>query len=164
MKIFGVTGWKNSGKTGLVERLVAHFSAQGLTVSTIKHAHHAFDVDQPGRDSFRHRQAGAQEVLVSSGQRFALMHELRGAKEPDLETLLARLTPVDLVIIEGFKRENHPKIECVRVENNHPLIADSDENISAIASDGPIASSRPVLSLDDTDSIANHIRMQLGLK
>jgi molybdopterin-guanine dinucleotide biosynthesis protein MobB len=116
MKIFGVAGWKNSGKTGLMERLVAEICARGITVSTIKHAHHAFDVDQPGKDSHRHRVAGAREVLLASGKRWALMHELRDVPEPPLADLIAHLSPVDLVLIEGYKRADHPKIEAHRAE------------------------------------------------
>ena len=110
MKLFGVVGWKNSGKTGLMERLIAAFAAQGLSVSAIKHAHHTFDVDHPGKDSYRHRAAGATEVLLSSRNRWALMHELRDAAEPPLEALIARLSPVDLVLVEGYKRDRHPKV------------------------------------------------------
>ena len=109
MKLYGVTGWKNGGKTGLMERLVAEFCTRGLRVSTIKHAHHSTDVDQPGRDSFRHREAGAAEVMLASPNRWALMHELRGDAEPSLADLLAKMTPADLILIEGYKREAHPK-------------------------------------------------------
>ena len=108
------TGWKNAGKTGLMERLVAEFTARGMSVSTIKHAHHAVDVDQPGTDSYRHREAGAREVVLASARRFAVMHELRDAEEPTLEALIARLAPVDLVLVEGYKRAPHPKIEAYR--------------------------------------------------
>ena len=110
MKVWGVVGWKNAGKTGLMERLVAEFVARGVTVSTVKHAHHAFDIDQPGKDSHRHREAGASEVLLGSGARWALMAELRGADLPDLDALLSKLSPVDLVLVEGFKGASHPKI------------------------------------------------------
>ena len=110
MKVWGVTGWKNSGKTGLMERLVAEFTSRGLTVSTVKHAHHVFDVDHKGKDSYRHREAGAQEVLLSSRKRWALMHEHRGAEEATLDELLAKLSPVDLVLVEGFKLARHPKV------------------------------------------------------
>lgn len=161
MKVFGVTGWKNSGKTGLVTRLVAHFTAAGLVVSTVKHAHHAFDVDHEGRDSWRHRQAGAREVLVSSGERWALMHELRGAPEPPLSELLAKLAPADLVLIEGFKRDRHPKIECFRAEAGHALIAPDDSTIRAIAADCPLEAPVPVLDLDDTEAIAGFILKEL---
>ena len=162
MKIFGVTGWKNAGKTGLMERLVAEFTARGLKVSTIKHAHHSTDVDQPGRDSFRHREAGAREVFLSSKHRWALMGELRDADEPSLPELLARLSPCDLVLIEGFKREPHPKIECVRAENNHPLIAAGDTTIKALASDHAVTDARvPVIDLDDTEALADFIAKQV---
>jgi len=164
MKIFGVTGWKNAGKTGLMERLVAEFTARGLRVSTIKHAHHTTDVDQPGRDSYRHRQAGASEVVLSSKHRWALMGELRGADEPSLPELLARLSPCDLVLIEGFKREPHPKIECIRAENNHPLIAVDDTTIQALASDAALGDATlPVIDLNDTKALADFISNHLSL-
>ena len=163
MKVFGVTGWKNAGKTGLMERLVTEFTARGFTVSTVKHAHHSFDVDQPGRDSYRHRKAGAQEVLLASGQRFALMHELRGAAEPALADLLAKLSPVDLVLVEGYKREPHPKIEAFRAEAGHDLIAPGDARIVAVASDVPLDLDRPVFDLNDTGSIADFVQAEVGL-
>ncbi len=167
MKIYGVTGWKNAGKTGLMERLVTEITGRGLTVSTVKHAHHSFDVDQPGRDSYRHRTAGASEVLLVSGNRVALMQELRGAPEPPLADLLARLTPVDLVLIEGYKREGHPKIEAWRSEPANPLIAPGDPTIRAVAADTPsdIAAlvDQPVLDLNDTSAIADFILQELGL-
>ena len=163
MKVFGVTGWKNAGKTGLMERLVTEFIARGFTVSTVKHAHHSFDVDQPGRDSYRHRKAGAREVLLASGQRFALMHELRGAAEPALADLLAKLSPVDLVLVEGYKREPHPKIEAFRAEAGHDLIAPGDARIVAVASDVPMDLDRPVFDLNDTVSIADFVQAEVGL-
>lgn len=164
MKHWGVTGWKNSGKTGLVERLVTEFVARGLAVSTVKHAHHSFDVDHKGRDSYRHRDAGASEVLLSSRNRWALMHENRGQDEATLDTLLARLSPVDLVLIEGFKREAHPKIEAHRAETGQPLIAPGDETIRAIASDSGVhVPGRPTFDLDDTAAIADFIARELGL-
>ena len=163
MKVFGVTGWKNSGKTGLMERLVGEFCARGLTVSTIKHAHHAVDVDQAGTDSHRHRIAGASEVVLASGSRVALMQELRGAPEPSLSNLLARLSPVDLVLVEGYKREVHPKIEAHRAVTGHPLIAPDDPQIRAVASDTPLKIDRPVLDLNDTAGIADFIAAELGL-
>lgn len=163
MKVFGVTGWKNSGKTGLMERLVAEFCARGLSVSTIKHAHHAVDVDQAGTDSHRHRVAGASEVVLASGSRVALMQELRGAPEPSLGDLLARLSPVDLVLVEGYKREAHPKIEAHRAETGHPLIAPDDPQIRAVASDTPLDIDRPVLDLNDTAGIADFIAAELDL-
>lgn len=164
MKIWGVVGWKNAGKTGLMERLVTEFTARGVTVSTIKHAHHAFDVDQPGKDSYRHRHAGAQEVLLSSGTRWALMHELRGSEEPTLETLLSRLSPVNLVLVEGFKRDAHPKVEAFRAETGNPLIAPSDPTIRAICSDSAVDDAQiPVFDLNNTAAIADFIAAELAL-
>lgn len=164
MKIYGVTGWKNAGKTTLVERLVAEISGRGFRVSTLKHAHHAFDIDQPGKDSFRHREAGAEEVLVASGARFALMRELRGAAEPALADLLARLAPVDLVLVEGWKRDRHPKIEVWRATSGDALIAADDETIRAVASNDAPPTTRPVLPLDDVAVIADFILRDLGLR
>src|SRR5690348_12632939 len=126
MKVIGFAGWSGAGKTTLLTRLIPHLIAKGLRVSTLKHAHHEFDVDVPGKDSWRHREAGAAEVLVSSGKRWALMHELRGADEPKLPELLARMSPVDLVIVEGFKRELHPKIEVYRAANGKPPLFPDD--------------------------------------
>ena len=163
MKIFGVTGWKNSGKTGLMERLITEFTARGLTVSSIKHAHHSFDIDHPGRDSYRHRDAGARQVLLASRNRWALMHELRDEDEPSLGDLLKQLSPVDLVLIEGYKRDRHPKIEAHRKETGQPLIAPEDETIVAVASDTSVAIDRPVLDLNDTAAIANFIAQYLEL-
>lgn len=163
MKIYGVTGWKNCGKTGLMERLVAEFCERGLSVSTLKHAHHSTDVDHPGTDSFRHRTAGASEVILASPNRVAIMQELRGAPEPSFETLLARLRPVDLVLVEGFKREAHPKIEAHRQEAGQPLIAPKDTSIRAVASDSPLELDRPVFDLDDTAAIADFIAQELEL-
>ncbi|WP_419740454.1 molybdopterin-guanine dinucleotide biosynthesis protein B [Ruegeria sp.] len=163
MRIYGVTGWKNAGKTGLMERLVAEITGRGYTVSTVKHAHHSFDVDQPGRDSHRHRMAGASEVLLASGQRVALMQELRGAEEPTLACLLARLSPVDLVLIEGYKRERHHKVEAFRAEPGNDLIAPSDDTIRAVASDTPLDLDRPVFDLNDTATIADFILSEVGL-
>ncbi|WP_298295802.1 molybdopterin-guanine dinucleotide biosynthesis protein B [uncultured Litoreibacter sp.] len=164
MKVFGVTGWKNSGKTGLMERLVAEFVSRGLTVSTLKHAHHSFDVDRPGKDSDRHRVAGAHQVLLSSSNRWALMTELRGADEPPLAELLAKLSPVDLVLVEGYKRDRHPKIEAHRGETGQPLIAPGDPTIRAVASDEELPDlDIPVIDLDDTTGIANFIAGQLEL-
>lgn len=163
MRIYGVTGWKDAGKTGLMERLVAEITGRGFSVSTIKHAHHAFDIDQPGRDSYRHRKAGANEVLLASGKRVALMQELRGAPEPSLEELLGRLSPVDLVLIEGYKRERHPKIEAFRKEPRNPLIAANDETIRAVASDTELTLDRPVFDLNDTQAIADFVLQEVGL-
>ena len=163
MKIFGVTGWKNSGKTGLMERLITEFTARGLSVSSIKHAHHSFDIDHPGRESYRHRDAGARQVLLASRNRWALMHELRDEDEPSLGDLLKQLSPVDLVLIEGYKRDRHPKIEAHRKETGQPLIAPEDETIVAVASDTSVTIDRPVLELNDTTSIANFIAQHLEL-
>lgn len=158
MKVFGITGWKNSGKTTLMERLVAEICSRGISVSTIKHAHHNVDVDQPGKDSFRHRQAGASEVILASSNRWALMHELRGADEPSLNELMARLTPVDLVLIEGYKREGHAKIEAARVLGARTLLALEDPNIVAVAAGyetGPLEV--PILDINDIPTIADFI-------
>lgn len=163
MRVYGVTGWKNAGKTGLMERLVAEITGRGLTVSTVKHAHHSFDVDHPGRDSWRHRQAGASEVILASRYRVAQMTELRGAAEPPLAELLGRLSPVDLVLIEGYKREKHPKVEAFRAEAGTALIAPGDPTIRAVASDTPLTLDRPVFDLNDTTVIADFILSEVGL-
>ncbi|MDZ7708836.1 MAG: molybdopterin-guanine dinucleotide biosynthesis protein B [Roseovarius sp.] len=163
MKLYGVTGWKNAGKTGLMERLVAEITGRGFTVSTVKHAHHSFDVDHPGKDSHRHRVAGAREVLLASRNRFALMHEMRGEEEPVLEALLQKLAPVDLVLIEGYKRDRHPKIEAFRAETGNALIATDDPTIRAVASDVALDLDRPVFDLDDTGAIADFILAEVGL-
>ena len=163
MKIYGVTGWKNAGKTGLMERLVTEITARGFSVSTVKHAHHSFDVDHPGRDSYRHREAGAREVLLSSRNRVALMQELRDQDEPSLDDLLKRLSPVDLVLIEGYKRDRHPKVEAHRQEPGNPLIAPDDSTIRAVASDTPLELDRPVFDLNDTKAIADFILGEVGL-
>ncbi|KAJ57174.1 molybdopterin-guanine dinucleotide biosynthesis protein MobB [Actibacterium mucosum KCTC 23349] len=163
MKIYGITGWKNGGKTGLVERLVAEITARGFAVSTIKHAHHRTDVDQPGRDSFRHREAGAQQVLLSSPNRWALMSELRDAPEPTLDELLGHLSPVDLVLIEGYKRDAHPKVEAFRTENGKPTLASENDTIRAVAADCAVESNLPVFDLNDTGAIADFILAEVGL-
>lgn len=163
MRIYGVTGWKNAGKTGLMERLVTEITGRGFTVSTVKHAHHTFDVDHPGKDSHRHRVAGATEVLLASRNRFALMHELRDEDEPTLDALLAKLMPVDLVLIEGYKRDRHPKIEAFRAETGNALIAPGDPTIRAVASDTPMDLDRPVFDLNDTTTIADFILSEVGL-
>jgi molybdopterin-guanine dinucleotide biosynthesis protein MobB len=164
MRIYGVTGWKNSGKTTLVERLVAEITRRGFTVSTVKHAHHSFDVDRPGKDSFRHREAGARQVLVASAARWALMTERRGSPEPPLPELLARLDPVDLVLVEGYKRDRHPKIEARRAATAQDLIASGDPSIEAVASDTPLAGlAVPVFDLDDAPGIAGFVLGRVGL-
>ena len=158
-RIFGISGWKNSGKTGLAVRIVAELTRRGYRVSTIKHAHHDFDIDKVGADSYRHRQAGAHEVTIVSGTRFAIMHELRGAPEPSFEGILSRLAPCDLVLIEGYKREPIPKIEARRLEaNNRTPLAPTDPHIVAIAADHAVADTDlPVFDLDDTTAIADFI-------
>ena len=164
MKVFGVTGWKNSGKTGLVERLVSEFISRGLSVSTVKHAHHTFDVDHPGRDSYRHRAAGAKEVLLVSKNRWAIMHELRDEDEPELSEILKKVEKVDLVIIEGFKRDRHPKIEAFREETGTSAIARKDESIVAVAADTPLTDLKiPVFDLNNTSEIADFISGFLDL-
>jgi molybdopterin-guanine dinucleotide biosynthesis protein B len=163
MRVFGVVGWKNAGKTGLMERLVTEITGRGFTVSTVKHAHHTFDVDHAGKDSYRHRVAGAQEVLLASRNRYALMHELRTEDEPTLTELLSKLAPVDLVLIEGYKRDAHPKVEAFRAETNNPLIANDDPTICAVASDTPMDLDRPVFDLNDTVSVADFILAEVGL-
>jgi molybdopterin-guanine dinucleotide biosynthesis adapter protein len=164
--VFGVTGWKNSGKTTLVTRLVREFARRGLVVSTVKHAHHDFDIDRPATDSFRHREAGAREVIIVSGNRWALMHELAGEEEPSLDAALERLSPCDLILIEGYKREKHPKIEVRRKEaaGREPL-ATTDLSIVAIAADHQTdAHGRPFFHLDDVVSIADFISATLATK
>ena len=158
-----MTGWKNAGKTGLMERLVTEIAGRGISVSTVKHAHHTFDVDHAGKDSHRHRVAGATEVLLASRNRFALMHELRDEDEPSLAMLLGKLAPVDLVLIEGYKRDTHPKIEAFRAETRNPLIATNDPTIRAVASDSPLDLDRPVFDLDDTLAITDFILAEVGL-
>jgi molybdopterin-guanine dinucleotide biosynthesis adapter protein len=154
MKVIGLAGWSGAGKTTLLARLIPYFVAEGLRVSAIKHAHHNFDVDVPGKDSWVLREAGAAEVLVSSGRRFALMHELRGAGEPKLPELLARMSPVDLVIIEGYKTDPHRKIEVYRAANGKDFLFPGDPAIVGIASDIAITTGLPVAHLDDIPAIA----------
>lgn len=163
MKLYGVTGYKNAGKTGLMVRLVTEFTARGLTVSTIKHAHHATDIDHEGRDSFRHRQAGAAQVLVCSPVRWALMTELRGVAEPTLDDLLTRLNPADLVLIEGYKSAPHPKIEAHRFETGQPLLAAENPTIRAVASNAQPVTHCPLFHLDNTIAIADFITAEVGL-
>lgn len=164
MNVYGVTGWKNTGKTGLMERLVSEMVGRGLTISTVKHAHHDTETDHEGRDTFRHRTAGATEVMLSSPRRWALMHELRDATEPPLAELLAKLSPVDLVLIEGYKRADHPKIESHRAVAGRDLLARSNDTIRAVASDTVLTGlDLPVFHLDDTAAIASFILDDLGL-
>ena len=158
MKVIGLAGWSGAGKTTLVLKLIPEFARRGLTVSTIKHAHHAFDVDTPGKDSYEHRRAGAHEVLVTSSQRFALMRDLRGAPEPSLEEHLARLAPVDLVIVEGFRREPIRKIEVFREANGKPFLHIDDAEIVALVSDlSQPPETLPHARLDDTSAITELI-------
>ena len=155
MRIIGLAGWSGAGKTTLLVRLIPLLTAQGLRVSTIKHAHHDFDIDQPGKDSWAHRQAGATEVLVASGRRWALMHELRDEPEPPLAALLGQLSAVDLVLVEGFKRDPHPKIEVHRPANGKALLCPDDPAIIAVASDAALPGvALPVLALDDGPAVA----------
>jgi molybdopterin-guanine dinucleotide biosynthesis protein B len=154
MRVIGLAGWSGAGKTTLLRRLIPTLVGQGLRVSTLKHAHHAFDIDQPGKDSWEHRQAGATEVLIGSANRWALMHELRSAPEPGLEELLGRLSPVDLVLIEGFKRGTQPKIEVHRAANGKPLLHPEDPSIVAIATDSAVAAALPRVDLDDVAGVA----------
>jgi molybdopterin-guanine dinucleotide biosynthesis adapter protein len=159
MKVIGLAGWSGAGKTTLLSRVIPYFLKEGLRVSVIKHAHHEFDVDVPGKDSWVHRQSGATEVLVSSARRWALMHELRGASEPHLPDLLARMSRVDLVVVEGFKRDPHNKIEVHRAANGKPALFPDDPAIVGIATDTAVETSLPVAHLDDIPAIA---AMMLG--
>ncbi|UTA48922.1 molybdopterin-guanine dinucleotide biosynthesis protein B [Simiduia sp. 21SJ11W-1] len=168
MKIIGITGWKNSGKTTLVARLVAELCARGLRISTVKHAHHNCDIDQPGRDSFQHREAGAHQVLLASSKRWALMQELRDEPEPELDALLPQLAPVDLVVVEGFKLAGHPKIQVIRSANNRAPLPEQAQNLVAIATDDPqlapadYGCSGPRLPIDDIGQIADFVQAFTG--
>jgi molybdopterin-guanine dinucleotide biosynthesis protein B len=158
MRVFGLVGWSGSGKTTLMTRLIPELAGRGLSVSTVKHAHHGFDIDQPGKDSFLHRAAGAVEVMVASGHRWALMHEHRGAPEPALDELVRGMTLVDLLMVEGFKRHNHPRLEVHRPSVGKPLICREDPTVLAVASDEAIASLPvPRLELDDIGGIADFV-------
>ncbi|MGL5116793.1 MAG: molybdopterin-guanine dinucleotide biosynthesis protein B [Beijerinckiaceae bacterium] len=158
MRIIGITGWSGAGKTTLILKLIPLLTERGLKVSTLKHAHHMFDVDTPGKDSFEHRSAGATEVLIASANRFALMHELRGDPEPPLELLLEKLSAVDLVLIEGFKRAPHPKIEVHRAANGKPFLYPGDPAIMAVASDTRQAQPAPPwIALDDAGVIVEAV-------
>jgi molybdopterin-guanine dinucleotide biosynthesis adapter protein len=154
MKVIGLAGWSGAGKTTLLARVIPHLRKEGLRVSVIKHAHHSFDVDVPGKDSYVHRQSGAEEVLVSSLMRWALMHELRGASEPRLPQLLTKMSPVDLVIVEGFKSEPHRKIEVYREANGKAPLFPDDPAIAGIATDASIETSLPMAHLDDIPAVA----------
>src|SRR5881397_1932199 len=154
MKVIGLAGWSGAGKTTLLARVIPHLLGKGLRVSVIKHAHHEFDVDVPGKDSWIHRQSGASEVLVSSTRRWALMHELRGAAEPRLPELLAKMSRVDLVVVEGFKRELHRKIEVYRAANEKPFLFPDDPDVVGIATDTAVETTLPTAHLDDIAAIA----------
>jgi molybdopterin-guanine dinucleotide biosynthesis adapter protein len=156
MRIIGLAGWSGSGKTTLITKLLPRLIARGIKVSTLKHAHHGFDLDQPGKDSFFHRAAGATEVIISSAKRWAILHELREEPEWDLRGLVAKMSPVDLVLVEGFKRDAFPKLEIHRAANGKPLINPDDPHIVAIASDVVLPQPRlPVVDLNDIEAIAD---------
>ena len=157
MRVIGLSGWSGAGKTTLLKHAIPLLTHRGLRISTIKHAHHAFDVDTPGKDSYSHREAGATEVLVSSRHRWALMHELRGDEEPSLAALLAHMSPVDLVIVEGFKTDRHPKIEVHRAANDRDFLFPQDPAIIGIATDAKPRTSLPVVHLDDAQAVADLI-------
>ena len=161
MRVIGLAGWSGSGKTTLLTKLIPCLVARGLKVSTLKHAHHGFDVDQPGKDSHSHRMAGATEVMIGSAARFALVHELRGAAEPTLRDLLARMSPVDLVVVEGYKAASIPKLEVHRAAVGKPLLHPDDDCIVAVAADGPLPQVElPVVSLDDIEAIADIVTVE----
>lgn len=163
MRVYGVIGWKNSGKTSLMERLVAEITGRGFSVSTVKHVHHDVDLDQPGKDSHRHRSAGASEVVLASAHRFALMREHRGP-EPELPEILARMAAVDLILVEGYKRDAHAKIEVFRREAGHNLIQPNDPLVRAVATDSDLGDLPvPVLDLNNTAQIAEFILIEVGL-
>jgi molybdopterin-guanine dinucleotide biosynthesis protein B len=165
MKVFGFAGYSGSGKTTLIEQLVPRFIARGLKVSLIKHAHHGFDIDQPGKDSYRHREAGCTEVLLSSNQRWVLMHELRGDAKPTLEEQIGMLSPCDLVLVEGHKSNDLiPKLEVYRPSVGKPPIHTEYPNIVAVASDAKVDTELPVLDINDPDAIAQFIMQFLELK
>jgi molybdopterin-guanine dinucleotide biosynthesis protein B len=163
MKVFGFAGWSGSGKTTLIEQLIPRFTAHGLVVSLIKHAHHDFDIDKPGKDSYRHREAGCREVMVASDRRWVIMHELRGAPEPALEDQIARMAPCDLLLIEGYKHNPMPKLEIYRAANGKPALHPDDPHVVAIATDRRFPSALPQFALDDHDAIAEFILVHVGL-
>jgi molybdopterin-guanine dinucleotide biosynthesis adapter protein len=165
MRVFGLAGWSGSGKTTLVARLLPELTRGGLAVSTVKHAHHSFDLDQPGKDSWRHREAGAREVMIASARRWALIHEHRGAAEPSLEALIGRMAPVDLLLVEGFKHGSLDKLEVHRPALGKPLLCRNDPRVVAVASDAPVAGLHiPLLALDDVAAIARFILDHCRLK
>ncbi|WP_169543043.1 molybdopterin-guanine dinucleotide biosynthesis protein B [Sneathiella aquimaris] len=158
MKIIGISGWSGNGKTTLLERLIPSLMSKGYSVSTLKHAHHHFDIDKPGKDSFRHREAGATEVLISSSNRWALMHENRDGQEADMVSLIAQMTPVDILLVEGFKSENFPKIEVWREESDAPPLHLNDDTVVAVATDSDtLKTDLPLLDLNDEAAVAEFI-------
>jgi molybdopterin-guanine dinucleotide biosynthesis protein B len=161
-KVFGFAGYSGSGKTTLIEQLIPRLTQRGLSVSLIKHAHHSFDIDKPGKDSYRHREAGAAEVLITSSQRWVLMRELRDEAEPDMHTQLARLSPCDLVLVEGYKFSAIPKLEVYRASCGKPMLSPHDANIVAVATDAPVQTALPTLNLNDPDAIAAFLLQHLG--
>jgi molybdopterin-guanine dinucleotide biosynthesis protein B len=163
MKVFGIAGWSGSGKTTLIEKLIPRFTARGLRVSLLKHAHHTFDVDQPGKDSYRHRHAGASEVLVTSSRRWVLMHELRGAREPSFDEQIRHLSPCDLLIVEGFKHAPIPKLEVWRAVTGEGMLHPQDAHIVAVASDAKVETRLPLLDLNDDEGIAQFVVKHLEL-
>jgi molybdopterin-guanine dinucleotide biosynthesis adapter protein len=165
MRVFGLAGWSGSGKTTLLTRLLPDLIGRGLSVSTVKHAHHDFDIDQPGKDSWRHRKEGATEVMVASSLRWALMHEHRGAREPGLDELMRHMTPVDLLLVEGFKSEDFPKLEVYRALVGKPLLYPEQKSIVAVASDQKVPGCKlPQFHIDDIDAIARFILAQCRLE
>jgi molybdopterin-guanine dinucleotide biosynthesis protein B len=163
VKTFGFAGWSGSGKTTLIEKLIPRLVGRGLRVSLIKHAHHTFDVDQPGKDSYRHRQAGASEILVTSSRRWVLMHELRGAHEPSFEEQVKRISPCDLLLVEGFKFAPIPKLEVWRAQTGEGLLHPNDPHIVAVASDVKVQTELPLLDLNDPDGVARFIVEKMAL-
>jgi molybdopterin-guanine dinucleotide biosynthesis protein B len=163
-KVIGVAGFKNAGKTTLVEKLVSELTRRGYRISTVKHAHHSFDIDHEGRDSFRHRKAGASEVAVVSRHRWAIIHESREDAEPTLTDILGKLAPCDLVIVEGYKRDTHDKIEVRNLALAHPQLAGEDPTVVAIAANGPVAGAPvPLFDRDDVSALASFIERHMGL-
>ena len=164
MEVFGLAGWSGSGKTTLIKRLIPVLTDRGISVSTIKHAHHSFDIDEPGKDSFEHRLAGAEEVLISSENRWAIIHENKGFMEPELSDLLSKLSPVNLVLVEGFKNLKFQKLEIYREANKKPLLQKNDTNICAVVSDIGLTNIEvPVFGLDDIKTISEFIMQNTGL-
>ncbi len=164
MKVFGIAGWSGSGKTTLLEKLIPALTARGLKLAVIKHAHHGFDIDKPGKDSYRHREAGAVEVLLSCNERWALMHERRAEAEPTLAELLGHLSPCDLVLIEGFKQEPVPKLEVHRPAHGKPPLFAERSDIVGVATDGEVATDLPLLPLNDIAAIADFVMNTLDLQ